>query len=85
MNTLEREVIEKFHQLDSDAQKRVRELIVNETESADQTGTSLTFNYETWFREIEALQQDIRSHHGNSLPPTDVVGILRDIRDGEDE
>jgi hypothetical protein len=37
------------------------------------------------FREVEALRQDIHSDHGNSLPPIDVIGILRDIRDGEDE
>jgi hypothetical protein len=84
MSTLEREVIEKFHQLDKDAQKRVRELIVQETASVEQAETT-TFDYDAWFRDVESLRQEIRASHGDKLPPMDVVGILRDIRDGEDE
>lgn len=84
MSALEREVIEKFHQLDKDAQKRVRELIGQETDSEEQAAAS-TFDYDAWFRDVESLRQEIRESHGNKLPPMDVVGILRDIRDGEDE
>jgi hypothetical protein len=82
MNTLEREVVEKFYQLDSDAQKRVRELIVHQTASIEQPDTS-AFDYETWFREVESLRKEVQATHGSKQP--DVVGILRDIRDGEDE
>lgn len=84
MSTLEREVIEKFHQLDKDAQKRVRELIVQETDLTGQADAS-GFNYDAWFRDVESLRQEIRANHGDKLPPMDVVGMLRDIRDGEDE
>jgi hypothetical protein len=84
MSTLEREVIEKFHQLDKDAQKRVRELIVQETDLTDQTDAT-DFDYDAWFRDVESLRQEIRASHENKLPHMDVVGILRDIRDGEDE
>lgn len=84
MSTLEREVIEKFHQLDKAAQKRVRELIVQETDLTDQTDAS-DFDYDAWFRDVESLRQEIRESHGHKLPSMDVVGILRDIRDGEDE
>ena len=84
MSTLEREVIEKFHQLDKDAQKRVRELIVQETDSEELAAAS-AFDYDAWFRDVEWLRQEIRESHGHKLPPMDVVGILRDIRDGEDE
>lgn len=84
MSTLEREVIEKFHQLDKDAQKRVRELIVQETDSEEQAAAS-AFDYDGWFRDVESLRQEIRESHGDKLPAMDVVGILRDIRDGEDE
>ncbi len=84
MSTLEREVIEKFHQLDKDAQKRVRELIVQETDLTGETDAS-AFDYDAWFRDVESLRQKIRENHGNELPSMDVVGILRDIRDGEDE
>lgn len=78
MSTLEREIIEKFHQLDREAQQRVRDLIVQETEAP-------AFDYHTWFHDLEALRQQIRANHGNTLPPIDVISILRDIRNGEDE
>jgi hypothetical protein len=84
MSTLEREVIEKFHQLDEAAQKRVRELIIQETDSEEQA-TASTFDYDAWCRDVESLRQEIRESRGHKLPPMDVVGILRDIRDGEDE
>lgn len=84
MSTLEREVIEKFHQLDRDAQRRVRELIVQETDLEEQADTS-AFDYEAWFRDVERLRQEIATSHGDKLPSMDVVGLLRDIRDTEDE
>lgn len=84
MSTLEHEIIEKFHQLDKDAQKRVRELIAQEADSEEQAVAS-TFDYDAWFRDVETLREEIRESHGDKLPPMDVVGILRDIRDGEDE
>lgn len=43
MSALEREVIEKFHQLDKDTQKRVRELIVREME---RQAHASTFDYD---------------------------------------
>lgn len=81
MSALEKEVIAKFYQLDSDAQQRVRDLISQET---DLTDTS-AFDYEAWLQAIENLREEIRASHGDKLPPMDVVSILRDIRDGEDE
>jgi hypothetical protein len=77
MSTLEREIIEKFQQLDKDSQKRVRELIDQEAGSEGQV-----FDYDAWFRDVETLRQEIRTSHSS---PIDVVGLLRDIRDGEDE
>lgn len=61
MNTLEQEVIEKFHQLDKAAQKRVRELIAQETEPPAES-----FDYDAWWAEVEALQADIRARIGDS-------------------
>jgi hypothetical protein len=84
MSALEREIIEKFHQLDKDAQKRIRELIDQETGSEKRAAPS-AFDYDAWFRDTEKLRQEIRISHGNKLPPMDVVGLLRDIRDGDDE
>jgi hypothetical protein len=71
MSTLENEVIEKFHQLDKDAKKRVRELILLETESVGQTDTS-GFDYDAWWAEVENLQTDIRKRIGD----TGTVGTL---------
>lgn len=84
MSTLEREVIEKFHQLDTDAQKRVRELIVQETHMTEPSDVE-AFDYGAWFQDVESLRQEIRARRGATFVPVDVVGILRDIRDGEDE
>lgn len=67
MNTLEHEVIEKFHQLDKAAQKRVRELIVQETEADIEA-----FDYDAWWAEVEALQADIRARIGD----TGTIGSL---------
>ncbi|MCB9449786.1 MAG: hypothetical protein H6672_00005 [Anaerolineaceae bacterium] len=71
MNTLEREVIEKFYQLDRDAQRRVRELLVQEADSETQVATS-AFDYTAWWAEVEALQAEIRSRIGD----TGTVGAL---------
>lgn len=84
MSTLEREIIEKFHQLDKDAQKRVRALIDAEIHAAE-AGSDVRFDYNGWLQVVETLRGEMRSHHGGVLPAVDVVGLLRDIRDGEDE
>jgi len=84
MSALEREVVEKFHQLDKDAQKRVRDLIAQESPSAEQVDTP-DFDYDAWLRDVETLREAMRANHGEKLPPMDVVGLLQDIRDGEDE
>lgn len=85
MSALEREIIEKFLQLQPDAKQRVRALIEQEAalelEQADRTA----FDYAGWFREVETLRQEIHTRYGDKQSPVDVVGILRDIRDGEDE
>lgn len=77
MSTLEREIMEKFHQLQPAAKQRIRTLIEQETASEVEV-----FDYDVWFRDVEALRQQIRA---SNLPSLDVVGILRDIREGEDE
>lgn len=82
MSALEREIMEKFHQLQPAAKQRIRELIEQETvEESEQA----EFDYDGWFRNVETLRQQIRATQGNKLPSIDMVGMLRDIRDGEDE
>lgn len=82
MSALEREILEKFHQLQPAAKQRIRALIEQETAAEVEQGA---FDYDGWFRNVETLRQQIRASQGNKLPPVDVVGMLRDIRDGEDE
>lgn len=83
MNTLEYEIIEKFHQLDRDAQKRVRRLIVQEMDIVEAPDTS-AFDYDAWFRDMGVLRQELQTS-GVVFGTVDGVGILRDLRDGEDE
>ena len=85
MQSLEYELIEKFRLLDKEAQKRVRALIEQEVESDSQQGCESDFDYDAWVRDVEDLRQKMLSRHGGTLPLVDVVGLLRDIRDGEDE
>lgn len=80
MTTLEQEIIDKFHQLDRHAQLRVRALIEGETEP---DSTAAAFDYTTWMRDIEDIRGQIRASHGGTFPDIDVIGMLREIRDGE--
>ena len=64
MNTLEREIIEKFQQLEPDAKQRVLQTLADTTQSS--------FDYDAWWAEVEALQADIRSRIGD----TGTVGAL---------
>lgn len=85
MSALEREIIEKFHQLQLAAKQRVRALIEQAVALEIQPASSSTFDYDAWVAQVEALRQQIRDSHGDKMPSLDTVGILRDIRDGEDE
>ncbi|MBL8154337.1 MAG: hypothetical protein JNM70_09150 [Anaerolineae bacterium] len=80
MTTLEQEIIEKFHQLDRHAQLRVRALIEHETA---QDSPAAPFDYAGWMRDVENIRGKIRASHGGTFPNIDVVGMLREIRDGE--
>ncbi|PDW03976.1 hypothetical protein [Candidatus Viridilinea mediisalina] len=83
MSTLEHEIIEKFHQLDIDAQKRVRRLIVQELDVIEASDTS-AFDYDAWFRDMGALREELQTS-GVVFGAVDAIGVLRDLRDGEDE
>ncbi|MEO8394839.1 MAG: hypothetical protein ABI700_17725 [Chloroflexota bacterium] len=83
MSAIEREILEKFHQLQPDAKQRVRALIEQEIASEGEQADLSIFDYAAWMSDAEALWQQIRASHGDQLPAIDVVGMLRDIRDGE--
>lgn len=84
MSALEREIIEKFHQLQPAAKQRVWALIEQEVALTTKQ-TEVAFDYAAWSQDIEGLRQQIRATHTDKLPPIDVIGMLRDIRDGDEE
>lgn len=85
MNTLEHEIMEKFRQLQPSAKRRIRALIDQETSTEIEQPASASFDYAGWLRNVEALRQQIRANQNEKQVPMDVIGMLRDIRDGEDE
>jgi hypothetical protein len=85
MSVLEQEILEMFHQLQPAAKQRVWALIEQEIASEVEQADVSAFDLDTWMQDIEALRQQIRASHGDKLPLMDVVGMLRDIRDGEEE
>ncbi|MBK9125376.1 MAG: hypothetical protein IPM16_19945 [Chloroflexi bacterium] len=72
MSTLEREIIEKFHQLHPDAKRRVRALIEQEAAVDAEQADMSSFDFDAWWADIDALQADIRSRIGK----TGTVGAL---------
>lgn len=64
MSVLEREIIEKFQRLEPSAKERVLQTLVDTAHSS--------FDYETWWKAVDALQADIRSRIGNA----ETVGAL---------
>ncbi|RRR68781.1 MAG: hypothetical protein EI684_17025 [Candidatus Viridilinea halotolerans] len=58
MHGAEREVIEKFQQLDSDAQQRVRELIGPAT-PVTIPADAVEFDCAAWFSAVDSLRQEI--------------------------
>lgn len=85
MSALEREIIEKFQQLQPAAKQRVRLIIDQQADQEVQHTQATTFDFAAWMEGVDALRQQIRDSHAGKLPAMDVVGMLRDIRDGEDE
>ena len=85
MSALEREIIEKFHQLQPAAKQRVRALIEQEIIAESKQPDAPKFDFAAWAESIEAMRQEMRADNHGKLPAMDVVDILRKIRDGEDE
>ena len=85
MSALEREIIEKFQQLQPAAKQRVRMIIDQQADAEAQQVRTSAFDFAAWQHSVEALRQQIRDSHAGKLPAMDIVGMLRDIRDGEDE
>ena len=80
MSALESEVIEKFYQLDKQAQLRVRAVIEQETALEDTPVDQAPFDFDEWVRDIEMIREDIKASHQGVFPKIDVVEMLREIR-----
>lgn len=72
MSILEKEIVEKFHQLDSQAQERVLARLVNEQQSA--------FDYKNWWTTVESLQESIRNKSGAKV---NALSLLDELREEE--
>lgn len=81
MTTMEQEVVEKYYQLDRNAKARVRAQIEQTTTEALQE----PFDWEAWFKEVDAIREQMRVENGGTFPQIDVVQMLREIRNGDDE
>jgi hypothetical protein len=72
MQTLEREIIAKFQQLQPDARVRVLEMLLAHAHPE--------FNYDAWWGEVERLQSDIRARIGET-ETIDALGLLDELRE----
>lgn len=86
MSVLEKEILEKFSLLDSDAKVRVRNAIVR-GETDPEVSVKKPFDLEEWLASVEELRARIREENGGEWPIAagSSIEILRQIRDGEDE
>ena len=83
MSILEREVIEKFRQLDEDARKRVRALIEREAESEPDAQTT-KFDFDAWWARVEAARITLRPDASGRTPTaSDLVNEVREERDAD--
>ena len=79
MSTLEREIIEKFRQLDKLAQRRVRALIERDTvESVDSEKPGSTEEYMSWIDFINATYGSLAD---DSLDESDNTHLPPPVRD----
>lgn len=77
MTTLEQELIEKFRQLDKDAQQRVRAMIEDEVRLESEPAT---FDYAGWWAEVEALQAEIQARLGDN-ETVGALDLLEELRE----
>lgn len=74
MSALEQEIIEKFHQLEPDAKRRVLETLTLDAQSS--------FDYDAWWARVEALQASIRARLGEG-ETVGTLSLLDELREEE--
>jgi len=83
MSALEREIIEKFRQLDQAAQKRVRDWILHEADESPALARQ-AFNDESWRAEVEAAQATLRPDASGHIPSaSELLDEIREERDAD--
>ncbi len=80
MSAIEREILEKFYQLQTPAKQRVLAMMEQVVASELERTEAATFDYAAWSQEVEALREQIYVGQGEQQSSIDVVGLLRDIR-----
>ena len=84
MSALEKEIIEKFHQLQPAAKQRVLALIEQEVAEEAGQADAAAFDYALWFREVEAIRLTLRPDaSGHSPTASELVNEAREERDAE--
>ena len=79
MSAIEREIMDKFHQLDRDAQQRVRELIERETvESVDSEKPGSTEERMSWVDFINATYGSLADDPLDEIDNTHLPPPVRD-------
>lgn len=79
MNALEREIIDKFHQLDKVAKKRVRALIERETEAETTVDeVSLSEDHQSWVEFINATYGSMADDPMDEIDNTHLPPPVRD-------
>lgn len=74
MDAIEREILEKFYQLQPPAKQRVLAILEQVVASELEQTEMATFDFTAWAQEVEALREQ--------LPRIDGIALLRDMRDG---
>ncbi|MBW4438108.1 MAG: hypothetical protein KME04_13280 [Pleurocapsa minor GSE-CHR-MK-17-07R] len=76
MSALEREILEKFQQLDPDAQRRIIQTIsATRPEAEDQPDP-----WGSWLRTTQALRAELQQKYGPSTG-IDVTALVREARE----
>lgn len=80
MSAVDHHLLELFHRLRPAAQKRVLALIEHEIAAEQGSPGMQAFDFATWVDEITTIRRET-----GPMATVDVVGLLRDLRDGDDE
>jgi len=83
MNALEQEIIDKFHQLDADARRRVRQAIQSDSMAITMKVGIAPFDFATWMAEVEANAIQLHNANGDVISASDLLNEVREERDDD--